>query len=253
MFEDRGPASISSASSVPSIDTTGRGPLILALDTSSSLGSVALSRGDSIIDARAFEANPGHSTQLLPAIDSLLRGKNVAAADLDLFAVVIGPGSFTGLRVVLACVRGLALSKPCFGALTTDVAAFAARGREAQTLAMTDLFHGEVFASVHDREGRIVSAREAGEVPAVITALRPLLEEKVAAVGSATLRHRAAIEAALPGVSFVDLPEGLAPHLARMASSQATPQTTCAASDLLPFYLRDPLTRGLLNTQPKMG
>ena len=237
---------------MPSIDTTGP-PLILALDTSSSLGSVALSRGDAIIDSRAFEANPGHSTQLLPAIDSLLRSANIAPSSIDLFAAVIGPGSFTGLRVALACVRGLALSKPCYGALTTDVAAFAARGRGAQTLAMTDLFHGEVFASVHDRDGRIVSTHEAGEVSAVITALRPVLGAEVAAIGSATSRHRGAIEAAYPGIAFIDLPEGLAPHLARMAASLATSETTCPASDLLPYYLRDPLSRGLLNTKPKMG
>jgi tRNA threonylcarbamoyladenosine biosynthesis protein TsaB len=238
---------------VPSTDAPGRLPLILALDTSSSLGSIALTRGSEMIGENAFEANPGHSTRLLPAIDALFRAAGISAADIDLFAAVVGPGSFTGLRVSLACVRGLALGKPCFGAIATDVAAFAARGRGAQTLAVTDLFHGEVFATVHDRDGRRLSGHEAGELPLVVEKLRPLLVSDVVAAGSATLRHRQALSTLLPDLRFVELPEGLAPHLAMLAARDATSANTVPAPDLLPFYLRDPITRGLLDPGRAMG
>jgi tRNA threonylcarbamoyladenosine biosynthesis protein TsaB len=225
--------------------------MILALDTSSSLGSVALSRGDELLDALAFEADHGHSQTLLPSIDALMRKAGVGPREIELFAVVVGPGSFTGLRVALASLRGLAGSRPCFGALATDVAARAGRGRGARVLALTDLFHGEVFGSVHDDRGSLISTRESGELGAVLERLRGSLEGPAVAVGSAAAKHRASIEAILPGTTFLPVNEGLAPHLARLAADQASPATTCPASDLLPFYLRDPLTRGLLDTPPK--
>ena len=250
---ERGSASISSVSSVSSITSLPPRPLILALDTSSSLGSIALARGETLLEARAFEADHGHSQRLLPAIEGLFKDANLVPADVELFAAVIGPGSFTGLRVSLACVRGLAGERPCFGALATDVAAWAARGRAARILALTDLFHGEVFGSVHDQGGALCSNRESGDLGAVLFALRNSIDGPALAVGSAAMKHRSEIQHAFPGISFFGLDEGLAPHLAGLAAAQARESTLVSAGDLLPFYLRDPLTRGLLNSQPKSG
>jgi tRNA threonylcarbamoyladenosine biosynthesis protein TsaB len=219
------------------------------MDTSSSLGSVALWRADGVLESRAFEG--GHSQRLLPAIDSLFSQSKHAPSEVDLFAAVIGPGSFTGLRVSLACLRGLAGPKPCFSALATDAAAWSTRKCGAKILAITDLFHGEVFGAVHTEDGALASHHESGDLRAVLAALKPVVGLMAIAVGSATIRHREAIEEAFPGIVFRGLPEGLAPHLASLAHARATVETTSKASEVLPFYLRDPMTRGLLNTQPK--
>lgn len=248
---DGGSASISFASSVPSQAPPPPVPLILALDTSSSLGSVAIARGETLLKARSFEADHGHSQRLLPAIEGVFSDAGIALAEVDLFAVVVGPGSFTGLRVSLASVRGLAGKRPCFGALATDVAAWAARGRGATILAVTDLFHGEVFASAHDQDGALLSNRESGELPAVLATLRGFVRAPAIATGSAASKHRSEIEAALPGIGILALEGGLAPHLAALAHAKASAETTLPAGELLPFYLRDPLTRGLLNSQPR--
>jgi tRNA threonylcarbamoyladenosine biosynthesis protein TsaB len=236
---------------VPSIKPTTENRLILAVDTSSSLGSVALARGGVVLEARAFEADGGHSKRLLPAIEEVFAAAQLQVGDIDLFAAVLGPGSFTGLRVSLACVRGLAGPTPCFGALATDVAAWGGRGRGESVLAITDLFHGEVFGSVHDDEGRLVSKRACGEAQSVLLGLKDLLTGNAAAIGSGTVKHRAAIEATCPGITFLDLPGGLAPHLASLAAAQATERTSCPSGKLLPFYLRDPVSRGLLDARAR--
>lgn len=236
---------------MPSINALPPVPLILALDTSSSLGSVTLARGETILATRAFEADHGHSQRLLPAIDSAFTEAGIEPGAVDLFAVVAGPGSFTGLRVSLASMRGLAGAKPCFGALATEAAAWAARGRDAHILAITDLFHGEVFASVHDAAGALISKQESGDLDAVLAALKPPLGSPAIAVGSAIRRHGPAIRATFPGITFLDLTGGLASPLASLALARASDSTLGPASDILPFYLRDPLTRGLLATQPK--
>lgn len=227
-------------------------PIILALDTSSARGSVALARGPVILKASVFEADRGHSQRLLPAIDGIFTEAKLQVREVDLFAAVIGPGSFTGLRVSLACLRGLAGEKPCFGAIGTDVAAWAGRGRATRVLSMTDLFHGEVFAGVYDGEGALVSKRESGSVSSVLEALKDLLAGGGLAIGSAALKHQTVIESVCAGLTYLDLPEGLSPHLAALASARAGGANTCRSSDMLPFYLRDPLSRGLLNTQPKV-
>ncbi len=236
---------------MPSITPSRPAPLILALDTSSSLGSVALARGGTILKSRAFEADHGHSQRLLPAIEGIFSDAGLGVGLVDLFAVVVGPGSFTGLRVSLACVRGLAGTKPCFGALATDVAAWAARGRGSRILAVTDLFHGEVFASAHDEAGALVSKRESGDLAGVLSALREFMSGPGVAIGSAATKHETEILAAFPGIEVLALEAGLAPHLAGLAYARASAETTCPAGDLLPYYLRDPLTRGLLNSQPR--
>lgn len=225
-------------------------PLILALDTSSSLGSVALARGGTILKTRAFEADHGHSQRLLPAIERVFSDAGLGVGEVDLFAVVVGPGSFTGLRVSLACVRGLAGTRPCFGALATDVAAWAARGRGSSILAVTDLFHGEVFAGAFDEGGALISNRESGDLLVVLGALGDFLSGPAVAIGSAATKHRTEIEAAFPRIKVLALDGGLAPHLAALAEAKASVETTCPAGELLPFYLRDPLTRGLLNPKP---
>jgi len=70
-------------------------------------------------------------------------------------------------------------------------------------------------------------------------------------VVQAATKHAAEISAAFPGIEVLALEGGLAPHLAGLAHTAASPETTGPAGELLPYYLRDPLTRGLLNSQPR--
>jgi hypothetical protein len=148
-------------------------------------------------------------------------------------------------------VRGLSGERPCFGALTTEVLAWAARGRGRRILALADLFHGEVFGAVHDDSGKLISDHQAGEVGRVLEALGTSIQGNIVAAGAAALKHRDAIDAAFPGTDFLETAEGLAPHLASLASARGTLESFSPAGEVLPFYLRDPLTRGLLGTAPR--
>lgn len=91
--------------------------LILGIDTSGRNGSMALARGDSssveLLEVLPLGAGE-YSAQLLPQLIRMLEGRGIGKSALDAFAVVTGPGSFTGLRVGLATVKGLAeiLGKP---------------------------------------------------------------------------------------------------------------------------------------------
>ncbi|MBD1400949.1 tRNA (adenosine(37)-N6)-threonylcarbamoyltransferase complex dimerization subunit type 1 TsaB [Pelovirga terrestris] len=83
-------------------------PRMLALDTSSQVSSVALCQGERLVAESALHLRSTHSQSLLAQIDDLLRAAGWGPADLDLLAVVTGPGAFTGVRIGVATVKGLA-------------------------------------------------------------------------------------------------------------------------------------------------
>ncbi|QWE03445.1 tRNA (adenosine(37)-N6)-threonylcarbamoyltransferase complex dimerization subunit type 1 TsaB [Polynucleobacter sp. JS-JIR-II-b4] len=83
---------------------------ILAIDTSSAWCSVALSLGDKAPEFRHEAVSAGASQLLLPWVESLLASAKLSLKDLDAIAVGIGPGAFTGVRLGVAAVQGLAIS-----------------------------------------------------------------------------------------------------------------------------------------------
>ena len=84
--------------------------LTLAADTSLPLLSVALIDDERLLGAIALEGKGSRNEKLLPAIDWLLTESNVDRKSIELFAVTRGPGSFTGVRIGLATIQGLALA-----------------------------------------------------------------------------------------------------------------------------------------------
>lgn len=222
--------------------------LVLACDTSAARGSVALAKAGEALASLPLEGEGGHSRRFLGAVEQVLASAGIDLKDVDRFAAVSGPGSFTGLRVSLAAVRGLAGGRPCAGAIASDIAALAAIRAGVvvgSILALTDLFHDEVFGGVYDGAGRLAPAAErvAGSIDAVLTRLAPPADAIV--VGSGAVRHKDAIHRAFPDVRFAPESLDLATPLAIHASGRPSDFSWAAAAELTPFYLRNPLTRAL--------
>ena len=139
-------------------------PLILSVETATLAGSVALSRGYEIIAAFAGDSGVSHSNTLLKDIDRLLSEAQVELPEIDLFAVASGPGSFTGLRIGIATVKGLAatLDRPCVGIPTLQAIALAA-GPSARSVALLPAGRGEVFAQLFSvsKDGLVIELDQA--------------------------------------------------------------------------------------------
>ena len=123
---------------------------ILSIDTSLSVLSVALTRGEQTAGAIALEGKLSRNEKLLPSIDWLLRESGTARTEIDLFAVTRGPGSFTGVRVGLATVQGLALSlqRPVC-AISTHSAVAEAAPDDGPVLIVSDAGRGEFYATAY--------------------------------------------------------------------------------------------------------
>jgi tRNA threonylcarbamoyl adenosine modification protein YeaZ len=129
--------------------------LILAADTSLPILSVALLLDDALLGAVALEGRSSRNEKLLPAIDWLLTEAAIGRTSIDLFAVTRGPGSFTGVRIGLATMQGLALAlgkRVC--AMSTHEAIAPANGRAS---VVDDAGRGEFYVSSFD-DGREVVA-----------------------------------------------------------------------------------------------
>ena len=91
---------------------------ILAIDSSAKTASVALVKDGALLCESFLNNGLTHSQTLMPMIDGVLNSSDMKINDIDCFAVTNGPGSFTGVRIGVATVKGMALSKDCVGVST---------------------------------------------------------------------------------------------------------------------------------------
>lgn len=99
---------------------------ILAVDSSAKTASVAVIDGKTLVSECFVNAGLTHSRTLMPMVDNALSQADMKISDIDAFCVNAGPGSFTGIRIGVAAVKGLALfeNKPCAGISTLESAAY---------------------------------------------------------------------------------------------------------------------------------
>lgn len=124
--------------------------IILAVDTSAAVCSAAVWRDDRVLASIELDQGKTHSTQLMPTIEAALDLAEVNLADIDCFAISIGPGSFTGLRIGIATVQGLAtaLEKPVIPVSSLAVLAERFSSFGPATLALMDARHQRVYAGL---------------------------------------------------------------------------------------------------------
>jgi tRNA threonylcarbamoyladenosine biosynthesis protein TsaB len=130
--------------------------LILGLDTSTSCGSIALVDSEKPLGEWNLNVRRTHVGRLLPGIQHLLRETGIEIGQIDGFAVSVGPGSFTGLRIALTTAKTLSLvtGKPLAGIPTLDVLVENVPFTEGLVCPALDARRGEVFAAVYRKDTR---------------------------------------------------------------------------------------------------
>ncbi|CAN5629347.1 tRNA (adenosine(37)-N6)-threonylcarbamoyltransferase complex dimerization subunit type 1 TsaB [soil metagenome] len=215
---------------------------VLALDTSTATGSVAVGAGDKLLAEVVLRVGAGHSSTLLPAIDYAMRSAGLAAADLQAVVVGAGPGSFTGVRVAAATAKGIvhALGAPlfAFSGLLAIAAASGFAGRDV--CAVLDARRRDVFAACYafdDRGVREVFPPEAFALDALLDRFRGVVPPVFA--GEGAMLHREEIKQAL-GASVVPEFAGVPRASALLWLLQTVPHQGLVADPATwePEYLR---------------
>jgi tRNA threonylcarbamoyladenosine biosynthesis protein TsaB len=128
--------------------------LLLALDTSSPAGSVAVLRDGKIIGVISTWTNEDYSSRMFRHVETLLGELSLHLGEFDAFAVTSGPGSFTGLRVGLAAVKGWAevYNRPTLAVSALEAIAAQSRAGTPVRVSAFDARRGEVYFGVYKRE-----------------------------------------------------------------------------------------------------
>ena len=129
--------------------------LVLAIDSSSSTATCALVSEKGVLGEINLNDKKQHSVLLMDLIDDLLKYNNLKIKDLDGFAISEGPGSFTGLRIGMATVKGLSFGskKPSVCISSLDALAYNISGFNGIICPIIDALRGNVYASLYKKEG----------------------------------------------------------------------------------------------------
>lgn len=223
--------------------------LILSLDTTTRGGSAAVLDDDRVLAVVEGDATRTHGERLPSELQRALSEAGCALPDVDLLAVAAGPGAFTGLRIGMATMQGLALAtgRPVVGVSGLDALALTAF-EELQVAAArigcwVDAARGEVFGGLFDvtRSGTapsltLLSGPEVGEPAVLWSDWRALGNGPIVIIGDAVARSATYLSDALRV-----LPHPLlAPAVGRLARQAALTGAPQSPHDLQPLYVRRP-------------
>lgn len=214
---------------------------ILAIETSTMLGGVAIADEKGLIAETRLNVKSTHSERLMATIDEQLRQSEITLGDIDVFAVAAGPGSFTGLRIGLSAVKGLcyATGKPLVLVPTLDAFARSFPFSKHPVCVMLDARRGEVYAAVFHCDGAFVKLLD--EVSVAPEALFRDVGSPVILAGEGAQVYRERLVAILGERALFAPLEVMVPspaHVAMLGLEKALQGEFTEASAAEPLYIR---------------
>jgi tRNA threonylcarbamoyladenosine biosynthesis protein TsaB len=224
---------------------------VIALDTTTRAGSVALVEDDRVIDERAGDASRTHAERLPAEIVALADAHGVAWPDIDLYAVASGPGSFTGLRIGIATMQGLAaVHRRRIVAISALEALAHARSADARAgaviAAWMDAHRRDVFAALYRvtaappfTAGRLetIEGPSVGDPAATLARWIDELGVEPMFVGDGAAMYASEIRSAIVGARVIAPPD-LAGTIGRLAVARAS--DALDPGSVRPLYVRRP-------------
>jgi len=238
---------------------------ILGLDTSIAIASVAISEEGRVVaedfyprhrTGGTFGANSKHAEIILPLIDSVLQRAGIRLCDVDGIAVSIGPGSFTGVRIALSTVKGLAYAAdmPAVGISTLQAIAARVTGFNGIVCPILDARKSEVYAAVFRKQGNQLDRLTEDALMPIVSFLEELrgLAKPVPYlfVGDGVAACGLAIQQAADLKIYIadeDAMATVAASVALQSERLFIDHGAAQLADLVPVYLRRPECESRMN------
>lgn len=186
---------------------------ILALDTTSQFGSLALAENGTVIAQAEVFSTDGYAHMIFGEIETLLFNNSWQLADIKCFASASGPGSFTGVRVALTVAKGLAEASSASVAAVSNLRALASFGTRNRRAVLIDARRDEVYAAVYDDALLPLIPETVTRISKWLNALEGADYDFIASSGSGLLEH-------LNETRFAQMPRIIAPKSLAAAVAQ---------------------------------
>jgi len=220
---------------------------ILAVDSATFTASVAVISEDAVLAERSIGSSRMHSGILAPMMQGVLNDAGLKPEDIGLFAVAVGPGSFTGLRIGISLIKAMsyALDKPAVGIPTLDSLAYNVFPTGYLVCPLMNARNSQVFSAVYrcGNDGLVKLTDYMAVHISEIAAVAQDLEGDMLFTGDAAMLHKQYLEKELAGrCHFANSAMSInrASSVALLARGKALSNEVGTCFDLLPFYMRKP-------------
>lgn len=219
---------------------------ILAIETSTMLGGIAIADDSGLIAEVRLNVKSTHSERLMTETDHLLKQSGLMISDIDVFAVATGPGSFTGLRIGLSTVKGFsyATGKPIISVPTLEAFAWSFPYCRYPVCAMLDARKKEVYTALFEWDGEVF-VRLINEVSVKVNRIsediRLLSAGKTVFTGEGSLIYKDEIVNIMGEDAIFASMDKMIPapsNVATIAMKKALGGEFSEPVSLVPFYLR---------------
>jgi len=215
---------------------------VLALETATIAGSIAIADEEGLIGEVRVNVKVAHAERLMPSIEYLLNASHISIKDIDAFAISIGPGSFTGLRIGLSTVKGFsyATNKPIIPVPTLDAFARTIPFCSCFICPMLDARKNEVYTGLYNWEGTLCR-KIISETAIKVSEFLKGIKESTVFMGDGARIYKKLIMDTLQANAIFAPSSRMAPSassVAEIAIEKLKEGVTIDPVSLTPFYIR---------------
>ena len=210
---------------------------ILAIDTSSSICSVAILEDDKLIDKNELDNGRTHSENLMPLMEELLKRNKLNIKEINLLACCVGPGSFTGIRIGVSSIKAISEVLNINVASITALENLARNVENEETIvSLIDARNNQVYCGIFDGNYNKKEDYIADDISAIIKKLNKY--NNIIFVGNGAILHQELLKENLKNLKFSELNIQTAENVGKLAYKKYFENDLCTADTIIPLYLR---------------
>lgn len=209
----------------------------LAIDTSSSICSVAILEDDKVIDEINLDDGRTHSENLMPLIDEILKRNNLDIKNVEMISCSVGPGSFTGIRIGVATIKPIAeiLNIKIASVTSLEILAKNIEGEET-IVSLIDARNNQVYCGIFDKDYNQKQEYLADDINNVIEVLKKY--ENISFVGNGAILHKELLSQNFKNIKFSEENNQSAANCGKIGYKKLLENNLHTADTIVPIYLR---------------
>lgn len=210
---------------------------ILAIDTSSSICSVAVLENDILIDEINLNDGRTHSENLMPLMEKLLKRNSLDIKNIEMISCCTGPGSFTGIRIGVATIKPISEVLNIKIASVTSLEILAKNVENAETIvSLIDARNNQVYCGIFDKEYNKKEDYIADDINNIIEILKKY--KNIVCVGNGAILHKELLTDILKKVDFCSQNDQSAQNCGKIGYKKMIENDLYTSDTIVPIYLR---------------